>query len=350
MDDLKFLVDKSISISKRLFIFIKIQSRLLWNKTDNRKPSVFEKYESLILASLYTLNHIRISFPEIYLNFEKCIYYELRSVDDFEIKTQLRKIQEEFNFINNRFYIYQKELFSEETDSWYLILDKLYVNPLSESNKLYSSFEDPIAYMKLFGSLSIGLKYLDSTLNEVLPKFIDLNKEENSKLNTLKGLNLSSHLDSILRYNLYGPGFNPGFYARMFFPLNNIMINYSEGYSYYMRIYESKYAIFFSCFGYPILDDINGWFNLENPNVFVGKVDLHEHGDVIEIEFNLESTKIYLKGEIIDQTMACKLSKVAKVFEEQEKLFEGSKKFILCESKANYSKVYIGGKLQYYEN
>jgi hypothetical protein len=164
---LKPLEDDSKTLSEKLFAISKYFSPFLYHSVE-RDPSDLEKHEAMIFACFWTLK-ITITSYNLPSDTQNQILLQIYVDTDDEMKSKIIMSEDGLKIYSNRIHFYLKETnkMKEQNFNYLPILDKLYLSPLSSSSKINSN-PDPIEYLRLVSTFSIGLKKYDELVKETI--------------------------------------------------------------------------------------------------------------------------------------------------------------------------------------
>ena len=152
-----------------LFTISKSFSDLLLN-IYQREPSDFEKHEALIFACVWTIKIVLTSGYNLSSENQTQMFLLLYDEASFEAKMKIVSGNEFPEFYLNRKDLWVKEIKKMNNDGYdfAMILDKLYLAPLSSSFELISNPPNPFEYAKLLSIFSIGLKHYDNSVRQTI--------------------------------------------------------------------------------------------------------------------------------------------------------------------------------------
>lgn len=169
--DISKIIESDLkSISEKLFSISEFYSFLFYNDTEGNVPNGFQKLEAKIFSCFWTLRIISNTIPKILdeakLTFIKGLVNNISPEEMIKIFDS-----NEFpDFFIRRFKLFNNEVekMNEENYDYAIIIDKLYLSPLTSSTLINLESIDFTKYLKLCGIFSIGLKHYNQAIQETI--------------------------------------------------------------------------------------------------------------------------------------------------------------------------------------
>lgn len=156
--------------TEKKFRIAKYYSIVFYNDID-RTPTDFEKYEALLFANVYQLYFLLakgVSFGEDEL---QLILDSLFSETPPEGMEQISNRGELDDFHTGRLGLYMQEIqkLREPNNLPFVLVDKLYKNPLSSNNDIKNIEPDLIGVIKYLAIITDGMKSFSNAITNLYP-------------------------------------------------------------------------------------------------------------------------------------------------------------------------------------
>ena len=132
---LKVLEDDSKSTGEKLHGIAKYFAPMIYDKSKSYELSEFERYEALIFTSFWVLRSFIKAGYKIDEQTQFDLFQSCERETDLDVRDCIYSSDEFADFYENRisFYESQVSIMNDENFDFHLLLNKLYINPMTGS-------------------------------------------------------------------------------------------------------------------------------------------------------------------------------------------------------------------------